>query len=89
MLMFSLPRQALPGFLMGKGITVRINGVPRLLTFDAVARIVHFTDSSGPQARKFLGATHTEEGDLVRIICAGADGSGTVVAPNAPGSITG
>jgi len=86
MLIFNIPRQAEPGFLKGEPATVKVNGTPRQLTFDAATRTVHFTDDKGPQARKLFAAG--EEGDLVRFYCAGADGGGIVFAPNAPRGLT-
>jgi hypothetical protein len=78
MLMFSLPRDIAPEFVNGKPVTVRINGVPRQLTFDKEARTVNYGDEEGPQCRKFLVVE--EVGDLIRFTCAGADGSGIVLA---------
>jgi hypothetical protein len=86
MLIFSIPRQAAPGFMKGDPAPVKINGVPRQLTYDAEANAVKFTDDKGPQSRKVIGVS--EEGDLVRFWCTGADGSGIVFAPNAPRGIT-
>src|SRR5262245_40186567 len=54
-LIFSIPRQAESGFAKGEPATVKVNGVPRQLTYDAAARTVNFTDDKGPQVRKVFG----------------------------------
>src|SRR5262249_34506678 len=86
MLFFHLPRAQEPGFVRGEPVTVRINGVPRLLKFDAVKKTVAYEDDEGPQVRKFIWCS--DDGDLVRFSFAGADGSGVVIAPTAPWGIT-
>jgi hypothetical protein len=80
MLIFSLPKEAVPGFLRGEPVTVKDDGVPRELTFDAASDEVRFINDQGPQARKLIATT--EEGDLVRFACTAADGSGIVIAPD-------
>ena len=80
MLVFSLPKEAVPGFLRGEPITVKDGSVPRELTFDAAADEVRFLNDQGPQVRKLIATT--EEGDFVRFACTAADGSGIVIAPD-------
>jgi hypothetical protein len=80
MLSFSLPKEAVPGFLRGEPVTVKDGDVPRELTFDAATDEVRFINEKGPQARKLIATT--EEGDLVRFACTAADGSGIVITPD-------
>ena len=80
MLVFNLPKEAVPGFLRGEPVTLNDGSVPRALTFDAAADEVRFTNDEGPQARKLIATT--EEGDFVRFACTAADGSGIVLAPD-------
>src|SRR5262245_46498119 len=49
MLLFSLPKEAVPAFLRGEPVTVKDDGVPRELTFDAAADEVRFINDEGPQ----------------------------------------
>jgi hypothetical protein len=85
MLMFNLPKEKAPGFVHGEAVTVKINGVPRQLTFDAARNAVQFTDDEGPQSRQVIGVT--EDGPLVFFTCTAADGSGILIGPDDSGKI--
>ena len=85
MLVFNLPEEQAPGFLHGEPATVKINGVPRELTFDAASNRVKFTDDEGPQARQVIGVS--EDGPLVFFTCTAADGSGILIGPDDSGKI--
>jgi hypothetical protein len=86
MLVFNLPKELAPRFVLhGGAVTVKINGVPRQLTFSREKEAVQFTDDEGPQSRKVIGVT--EDGPLVFFTCTAADGSGVLIGPDDSGEI--
>jgi hypothetical protein len=76
MLVFTLSKEMAERFLKGEAQTVKIDGAPRQLTYDAAASTVTYDNDDGRQVRKLLG--RDEAGSVIRFACAGADGSGKV-----------
>ena len=72
MLIFSLPSESRVAFMSGNSETVRVNGVPTVLTMEG--ETIRFTNEDGPQARQLLG--FSDGRGLATFHCTGEDGEG-------------